>query len=135
ETFSRSGITYCSQTSFDSRLSERNVPFGSDRSVVNCQKSWSESFWGSVAAAAGAAVVGGGLLGAAATGAGAGTDGGVCGACGAAECAAQEIGPAAIRSPSDSANAKRFNMFEFDPAPRILTESRRAQGARGAEGA
>src|SRR5919199_4191245 len=38
-----SGITYCIQTSFDSRLSDRKKPFGSESSVTSFQNSASLS--------------------------------------------------------------------------------------------
>ena len=37
--FRRSGITYCSQTSFETRLSDRNAPSGSEESVDSFQNS------------------------------------------------------------------------------------------------
>src|SRR3954466_9915501 len=50
--FSRSGITRCSHTSFDNRLSERKKPSGSEKSVLSFQNSWSVSCDGSVSVAA-----------------------------------------------------------------------------------
>src|SRR5437879_5567046 len=45
-------MTYWSQSSFDSRLSDRNVPYASEKSETRRQNSWSEAFDGSESAAA-----------------------------------------------------------------------------------
>src|SRR5881409_2474592 len=86
----RSGMTYCSQTSFDSRFSDRNVPPGSDRSVVSFQNSASDSRSGSPAGA-------GAATGAGATGAAA-PAGGAAGAPAGAAWRAQDAGVAATNT-------------------------------------
>jgi hypothetical protein len=49
-------MTHCNQISFDTRLSDRKDPFGSDKSSLKRQNSWSVSFAGSVSAAWAAAL-------------------------------------------------------------------------------
>jgi hypothetical protein len=69
-------MTCCSQISFDSRLSDRNDPPGSDKSPINFQNSASDRRDGSPAGA-GAGATGAGARGASAAGAdAAGTAGG-----------------------------------------------------------
>src|SRR3954447_22895896 len=109
-TFSRSGITYCSHTSFDSRLSDRKKPFASDISVTSFQNSWSLRRSGSVAVVATDAAAGGVGVDA---GAGCGAGAAAAGVCAAgALWAAHEIGPAATRTPSKTAHANRFSIFK-----------------------
>jgi hypothetical protein len=95
-------MTYWSQTSFDSRLSERNEPPGSERSVTSFQNSVSDRRSGSLAGAgAGAGTDGGGGAGVA-TGAGGGA-----GTTAGGACFAQETGPVATISASNPAQTNR----------------------------
>src|SRR5258708_22261967 len=119
-------MTYCSQTSFDNRLSERNDPPGSDRSMTSFQNSASDKRSGRPAGAGAAAAVvdaaaGGGAAGAVAGGA----------------CFAHETGVAAINSASDQAQTNRFDMLtgSFRPRSRIVTESSTSRRRRVSAGA
>src|SRR5215831_5068463 len=106
-------MTDCSQTSFDSRLSDLKKPSGSENSVDNLQNSASESRSGSARAAS---TETGAVWAAAAGGVGAGCVAG-------AACLAQEAGVRPRNSRSEAGVRNRFNTV--DPARRILTESRR----------
>src|SRR5688500_245298 len=106
-------MTCCSQTSFESRLSERNDPPGSDKSPISFQNSASDSRSGSLApfdslrslrAGAELAAGGGG------SGAGAAAGGGAGAAAGGA-CFAQEIGPVATSSARNPAQRHRPDIF------------------------
>src|SRR6266487_4682280 len=98
-------MTFWSQTSFDRRLSDRNEPPGSDRSVVSFQNSASVRRSGSLAGAgAGAGAAAGGDGGGAGVAAGAGGGAGI--AAGGA-CLAQETGPAATISARSPAQTNR----------------------------
>ena len=102
-------MTHWSQISFESRLSDRNEPLGSDQSVLSAQNSASESRSGRwTGAGAGAGAVGGSAgLGAAA--AGGCETGGVCGA--------HEGIAAATAKISDAVPARRFHSIDNQLTP------------------
>src|SRR5205823_8851736 len=94
-------MTYCSQTSLDSRLSDRNTPFGSEKSVLSAQKSASDS---SAGRPTGIGAGGGGGAGADWTAGGVAGVGG-CDAGGA--CRAHDAGVSPTASTSHAVPAKR----------------------------
>src|SRR6266568_2559830 len=94
----------CSPISFDSRLSDRNTPFGSENSVLNVQKSASEMRSG-IATGTGAGAAGAGALGDAGAAVVAGCDAG-------GTCRAHEAGVAATTSTSHALPARRFHSID-----------------------
>src|SRR5436190_94342 len=118
-------MTYCSQTSFERRLSDRNDPPGSDSSLMKAQNSVSVRRAGSrpfdslrslrAAPLDGAAPGDAGGAGVAVTGA---AGGGVAATAGA--CFAHDCGPAAIHNASDPAKMierERFSSNRLTSQP------------------